>query len=43
MLNVAYVHLVAGRDHEDREKFDGELYAPLGPQMSILQAVERVG
>lgn len=43
VLNVVYARLVAGVDQEEKDKFDGDLYAPLGPQVSLLQAIERVG
>jgi len=29
VLNRVYLYLVTGRDGEDREKFDTELWAPL--------------
>lgn len=28
ILNRTYVYLIAGRDAEDREKFDNDLWAP---------------
>jgi hypothetical protein len=38
-----YARLVAGAEKADKDKFDGDLYAPLGPQVSLLEAIERVG
>jgi hypothetical protein len=34
---------VTGLDQEEKDRFDGNLYAPLGRQISLLQAVERLG
>jgi hypothetical protein len=38
-----YARLVTGLEQSEKDKFDGDLYAPLGPQVSLLQAVERLG
>lgn len=43
VLNVVYARLVTSLDQADKDKFDGDLYAPLGRQLSLLEAVGRLG
>lgn len=38
-----YARLVAGAEQADKDKFDADLYAPLGRQLSLMDALGRVG
>ena len=45
VLNVVYAHLIGGaQSEEDRDKFDGELYAAAdGSDQRALTLVEKLG